>query len=215
VCSGGKLRKSSQVLYRSDQGKYFFCPHLSKIRLKCSAFNLMLKSKAVLWWSTWWISIVARQQLLYFSVASNCIANVNYTSMCFEIKAEVCSVWLSIYPHRCLKFTSFDSCKMFVFFISIWKCETNSPFSNLLCTLDWVIIKTAFHIIVAFCWKDWLFSKKDRHNESEWYDPSSFGLCLTRKCCNLITRKASFILNQFVFLGIPTHLEETYEHAHE
>jgi len=23
VCSGGKLRKSSQVLYRSDQGKYF------------------------------------------------------------------------------------------------------------------------------------------------------------------------------------------------
>jgi len=38
VCSGGKLRKSSQVLYCSDQGKYFlkinklFCPHLSRIR---------------------------------------------------------------------------------------------------------------------------------------------------------------------------------------
>jgi len=38
VCSGGKLRKSSQVLYRSDQGKYFlkiklFCPHLSRVKM--------------------------------------------------------------------------------------------------------------------------------------------------------------------------------------
>jgi len=43
VCSGGKLRKSSQVLYHSDQGKYFlkinknYCAHI------CPEYGLGVK----------------------------------------------------------------------------------------------------------------------------------------------------------------------------
>jgi len=49
VCSGGKLRKSSQVLYRSDQGKYFLKINQNYFAHICPEYGFRVKMNFLLY----------------------------------------------------------------------------------------------------------------------------------------------------------------------